>query len=78
MIVLEVMHEVLFLMHGIIIKRKTHFNINMKRGICEPDRIVTLQTFSHNEEREKERGNSPSLSMHHLNQFSLNLLSFFH
>lgn len=83
MIILEVMHEVLFLMNGIIIKKKKeektlHFNINMNRGICEPDRIVTLQTFCHNEKGEKERGNILSLPMHHLNQFSLNLLAFFH
>lgn len=57
MMILEVMHEVLFLMHGVTAKVIKILDKNMKCGICKPDRTMALQTFYYNNKK-KERKKS--------------------
>lgn len=44
-IILEVMHEVLFFMHGVTAEILKNLGENIKYGICKPDGIMALQKF---------------------------------
>lgn len=58
MMILEAMHEVLFLMHGITVKKPKNLDKNMKGGICETDRTVAFETFHYNDEKKKRYSSS--------------------
>lgn len=43
--ILEIVHEVLFLMHGVTADIIKNLGKNMKHGICMPDGTMALQKF---------------------------------
>lgn len=49
--ILEFMHEVLFLMHGVIAEIIKSLGKNTKHGICKPNGTMALQKFHCNNKK---------------------------